>query len=79
METQRGIIAVVRSGMWAASVDLKDAYFHISIRKSARTFLRFTSEKKVYQFRVMPFGLTTVSLVFTKLLQVVVGYLHSLL
>ncbi|XP_069122369.1 uncharacterized protein [Argopecten irradians] len=63
--------------MWATLVDLKDAYFHIPIKKSARKFLRFTCNGKVFQFRAMPFGLTTAPLVFTKLLQVVVGFLHS--
>ncbi|XP_069114520.1 uncharacterized protein [Argopecten irradians] len=77
METPRSIIASVREGMWATSVDLKDAYFHIPIKKSARKFLRFTCNGKVFQFRAMPFGLTTAPLVFTKLLQVVVGFLHS--
>ena len=77
METPRGIIASVREGMWATSVDLKDAYFHVPIKKSARKYLRFTCGGKVFQFRAMPFGLTTAPLVFTKLLQVVVGFLHS--
>ncbi|XP_069129272.1 uncharacterized protein [Argopecten irradians] len=77
METPRSIIASVREGMWATSVDLRDAYFHIPIKKSARKFLRFTCNGKVFQFRAMPFGLTTAPLVFTKLLQVVVGFLHS--
>ncbi|XP_021362427.1 uncharacterized protein LOC110456180 [Mizuhopecten yessoensis] len=78
METPRRIIASVRPGMWATSIDLKDAYFHIPVRRSARKSLRFTFEQKVYQFRAMPFGLTTGPLVFTKLLQVVVGHLPSL-
>ncbi|XP_069142249.1 uncharacterized protein [Argopecten irradians] len=77
METPRSIIASVREGMWATSVDLKDAYFHIPIKKSARKFLRFTCNGKVFQFQAMPFGLTRAPLVFTKLLQVVVGFLHS--
>ncbi|XP_021361806.1 uncharacterized protein LOC110455772 [Mizuhopecten yessoensis] len=70
METPRRIIASVRPGMWATSIDLKDAYFHIPVRRSARKFLRFTFEQKVYQFRAMPFGLTTAPLDFH---QVVVG------
>ena len=77
METPRGIIAAVEKDMWATSVDLKDAYFHIPIKKSARKYLRFTCDGRVFQFRAMPFGLTTAPLVFTKLLQVVVSYLHS--
>ncbi|XP_021346948.1 uncharacterized protein LOC110446233 [Mizuhopecten yessoensis] len=31
METPRRIIASVRPGMWATSIDLKDAYFHIPL------------------------------------------------
>ena len=77
METPRGILSSVVPEMWATSVDLKDAYFHVPIRKSARKFLRFTSQGRVFQFKALPFGLTTAPLVFTKLLQTVVGYLHS--
>ncbi|XP_021355212.1 uncharacterized protein LOC110451492 [Mizuhopecten yessoensis] len=54
-ETPRGIIASVREGMWATSIDLKDAYFHIPIRKSDRKYLRFSCEGKIFQFRAMPF------------------------
>ena len=73
----REVLARVLPGHWATSIDLKDAYFHIPILKSARKFLRFTFGGRVYQFRVLPFGVTTAPLVFTKLLQVVSAYLHS--
>ncbi|XP_021363608.1 uncharacterized protein LOC110456894 [Mizuhopecten yessoensis] len=77
METPRGIIASGREGMWATSIDLNNAYFHIPIRKSDRKYLRFSCEGKIFQFRAMPFGLTTAPMVFTKLLQVVVGFIPS--
>jgi len=60
----------------STSIDLKGAYFHIPILKSARKFLQFTFNGKVYQFRVMPFCLTTAPLVFTKMLLVVISFLH---
>jgi len=43
METPRSVISAIR---WAISIDLKDAYFHIAILKSARKFLRFTFNSK---------------------------------
>jgi len=76
METPRGVISAIRPGHWATLIDLTDAFFHISILKSARKFPRFTFNSKVYQFRVMTFGLTTVPLVFTKMLLVVISFLR---
>ncbi|XP_060077744.1 cadherin-23-like [Ylistrum balloti] len=73
METPQVIMAFVGDGIWATSVDLKYAFFHIPIKKSARKFLRFTCNGWVFKFGAMPFA----PLVFTKLLHVVVGFLHS--
>ena len=77
MVTPRTVIATVQPGHWASSIDLTDAYFHIPILKRDRKFLRFTFCGKVYQFRVLPFGITIAPLVFTKMLQVVASYLHE--
>ena len=41
-------------------------------------YLRFAFENKVYQFRVLPFGLNTAPQVFTPLRHTVTGYLHHL-
>ncbi len=38
-------------------IDLKDAYFQVSILPSHRKFLRFAFRGKAYQYRVLPFGL----------------------
>ncbi len=43
-----------RIGLW---LDLKDAYFHISILPCHRKFLRFACGGKTYPYRVLPFGL----------------------
>ncbi len=40
-----------------ASVDLKDAYFHIQIAPHHRRFLRFALEGTAYQYPVLLFGL----------------------
>ena len=41
-----------------------------------RKYLGFAFENKVYQFRVLPFGLNTAPQVFTRLGHTVTGYLH---
>ncbi len=43
---------------WFAAIDLKDAYFHVSILLRHRPFLRFAFEGQTYQYKVLPFGLS---------------------
>ncbi len=47
-------------------IDLKEAYFHISILPQHRKFLRFAFGGKAYQYRVLPFGLALSPRTFTK-------------
>lgn len=77
METPRSILSVLSRGEWLASLDLRDAYFHVPILPAHRPFLRFAFGKKVYQFRVLPFGLSTAPRVFTKMLAPIVGLIHQ--
>ncbi|CAG2235415.1 unnamed protein product [Mytilus edulis] len=77
METNRSIRASILPGMWTTSLDLTDAYFHVPVCHSYRKFLRFVWNKRVYQFRALPFGLSTAPLAFTKLMQVAIAHLHS--
>ena len=44
METVASVLLSVIVGDFLASLDLKDAYFHITIHRSSRKLLRFTSE-----------------------------------
>ncbi|XP_051505143.1 uncharacterized protein LOC127412641, partial [Myxocyprinus asiaticus] len=67
MLTQRRILASVRHQDWFAAVDLKDAYFHVSILPRHRPFLRFVFEGRAYQYKVLPFGLSLSPRVFTKI------------
>ena len=46
-------------GIWAVSLDLEDAYFHVAIDLRNRKYLRFAYDSTVYQFQVHPFGLST--------------------
>ena len=47
------------------SRDLCDAYFHIPIHNRSRKFLRFHFQNQIYQFRALPFGLSTAPMEFT--------------
>ncbi len=62
----RQIMPQIRSEDWFVMIDLKDAYFHISILPCHRRFLRFAFGGKAYQFWVLPFGLALSPRTFTK-------------
>ncbi|MGL4249587.1 MAG: reverse transcriptase domain-containing protein, partial [Aeromonas sp.] len=66
MLTLKSIIAQVRAGDWFISIDLKDAYFHVQVVQRHRKFLRFAFEGKVFQYKVLPFGLALAPRTFTK-------------
>ncbi len=59
----------VRPRDWFAAIDLKDAYFHVSILPRHRPFLRFAFEGRAYQYKVLPFGLALSPRVFTKVVE----------
>ncbi len=69
MLMHRRIIKCIQSQDWFAAIDLKDTYFHISILPQYRTFLWFAFESRAWQYRVLPFGLSLSSRVFTKVVE----------
>ncbi len=60
------MIKCIQPRDWFAAIDLKDAYFHVSILPRHRPFLRFASKGRAWQYRVLPFGLSLSPRVFTK-------------
>ncbi len=69
MRTRRCIIKCIQPQDWFAAIDLKDAYFHVSILLRHRPFLRFAFEGQAWQYRVLPFGLSLSPCVFTKVVE----------
>ena len=55
----------LQQGEWVTSIDFKDAYFHIPIQEQSRKYLRFHVKGRTYQFKALPFGLSTAPLEFT--------------
>jgi hypothetical protein len=58
METPQDVCHAIRPGDWAASINLRDAYFHIPIHAADRKFLCFGWRGRLFQFCVLPFSLS---------------------
>ena len=65
METPETIRTSLQRGEWVTSIDFRDAYFHIPIQEQSRKYLRFHVQGQTYQFKALPFGLSTAPLEFT--------------
>ena len=76
MVTLESIIHLLKQNDWFVVIDLKDAYFHISIHPSNRKFLRFIFLDTIYQYQVLSFGLATAPRTFTKCMAPVAAYLR---
>lgn len=66
MESIQTIWTSLTPGSWTFSIDMSDAYFHVPIHKASRRYLRMYHRGVVYQFRALPFGLSTAPWVFTR-------------
>ena len=78
METLSTALLLIEPDCYLASIDLKDAYFSIPIASEHRKFLRFQWRGKLYQFCVLPFGLSSAPRVFTKVLIPAIATLRNL-
>ena len=59
LETPETIRTSLQVGEWVTSIDFKDAYFHIPIHSQSRRYMRFHIQGRSYQFKTLPFGLST--------------------
>ena len=69
METPESIRTSLQQREWVTSIDFKDTYFHIPIQEQSRKYLRFHVQGRTYQFKALPFGLSTAPLEFTVILK----------
>ena len=65
METPETIRTSLQAGEWFTSIDFKDVYFHIPINNHSRKYMHFHIQGKTYQFKALPFGLSTAPMEFT--------------
>ena len=57
--------------------DMRDAYYSIPVDKQSRRYLQFIFEGKLYQFKVLVFGLSTAPRIFTKVMKPVVAFIRA--
>ena len=77
METPQSVLRSIRLGGWMVSLDLQDAYLQVPVHHDSRRYLRFVVGGRSFQFRVLCFGLTTASQVFTRIMAPVSAILHK--
>ena len=77
MDTALDAAALLHPGDWTASIDLKDAYFHVPVNRRFRRFLRFGWRGRLYEYLVLPFGLCLAPLIFTLVTKPLQAFLHA--
>lgn len=77
MEDYRCVLRLLQQGDFMCTIDLKDAYYLLSVRSEDRRFLRFRFDSTLLQFNCLPFGLSSGPWFFTKLMKPVMTYLRS--
>ena len=70
MGTPETIRTSLQAGEWVTSIEFKDAYFHIPINSQSRKYMYFHIQNKTYQFKALPFGLSTAPMEFTVIVKV---------
>ena len=77
MEGLHTVKSLLRRDDFLTSLDISDAYPHLSVAPSDRQYLRFIWEGVHYQFQAVCFGLAPAPRIFTKLLRPVVQILRA--
>ena len=77
LDSIRSIKNEIRPGDLAVSVDLKDAYYHVPVAPSFKQYLRFCFKGQHFQFRALPFGLSSSPRAFCKCLAPILASCHA--
>lgn len=77
MLTSKALLRMMRRGDWYTTLDLRDAYFHIPIYPPHRKFLRFGYKGLIYEYLVLPFGLSLSPRTFVKCSQAAIAPLRQ--
>ena len=76
MESLFNVINLIRSKVYMASIDLKDAFFSVLIHNDHQKYLKFIFGN-LFQFTPMPNGYGTAVRSFTKISKIPFGHLRS--
>ena len=69
MLTTKLLLECIQPGDFAVTVDLKDAYHHVSIIERHRKYFRFSFQGQAFQYSRLPFGFKLAPRTFTKCLE----------
>lgn len=81
MEDYRTACKLIPHNGFMATIDLKESYLLVPINPSHRKYLRFQLQNEVgenltYEFKAMPYGLSSAPRTFTKIMREVVAHLR---
>ena len=76
MENLKSAITLMSPNRYMASIDLKDAYYSVSVDTNHRKYLRFIWKNQLFQFTCLPNGLSSAPRIFTKLMKPVYSSLR---
>lgn len=68
---------LIRPQSYLASVDLEKAYYSVSIHPEHRKFLRFQLGDQLFEYQVLPNGLSSAPRLFTSIMRVLFSHLRS--
>ena len=77
MEDKKSIMALVEKETFMVSIDLKDAFFTVPLHKDSHMLTCFIVNNVTYHYSVLPFGLSSSPVTFTKLMNEAILYLRS--
>lgn len=78
MEDLKVVADSLRPLNFMCKIDLRDAYFAVPIHPAHQKLLCFQFKNVTYQFKCLPFGLTSAPRVFTKVLKPLIVYVRRL-
>jgi hypothetical protein len=64
------IFPLLRKGMWATKVDLKNAYFHLALSEKLRPYVHLNVGGRIFQFNASCFGLSTLPQIWMDVMKV---------
>ena len=79
METVAVISKAITGVLWACSIDIEDAYFHVPVGWEFHRFLAFRIREKTFVFQFLPFGLSPAPWGFSRVIKPIKRKLHTLL
>ena len=78
MDTFISALSLITPNCYMASIDFKDAYYSVPIKKEHRKWLRFMFQNQLYEFTCLPNGLSSGPRLFTKITKPLFANLREL-